>query len=170
MFNAVLVSLSDGQSYENVEICESDDLDRLNINRIFEEWTGCIFADGRCIIVHHWKFKVIHIDRVRRGGIGSFKTDRLILDGNIIYSPATIIPHDTYHAMNIPHFFEHPNRGGIAGQLTFSTNEGTFITHDTNVTSIIVDDPRKSGITKSNHTAIASQRLKQQSCYKISKD
>lgn len=147
MFYAELVSLSDGQSYQGVEVCEDADLDRLNIPRPFEQWTGCMFADGQCLVLHHWKFKVIHLDRIRRSGPKATRTERLILDGDIIYAPATFIHEDNWAAMGIPHFFI--KRNGIAGQMAFSTPEGTFITHDTNVTSIIVPDPRPSGITSS---------------------
>lgn len=147
MFRATLVSLSDGQSYENVQVCEDADLDKYDIPRPFEEWTACLFVDGLCLIVHHWKIKVIHLDRLRRSGPKSTRTDRLILDGDITYAPATFIHEDSWSEMNIPHFFV--KRNGIAGQLVWSSQEGTFITHDTNVTSIVVPDPRPSGITQS---------------------
>lgn len=170
MFFAKLVSLSDGQSYKDVEVCESSDLDIYNIPRIFEEWTGCIFVDGECIIIHHWKFRIIHVDNIKRGGANSFEAKRIILDGNIVYGPVTIIPHDTFTAQGIPHFFEHNDRGGIVGQLTFSTGEGTFITHDTNVTSLMIDNPRKFGMTGSKQgIQTQSAKLKYTPCNRIIK-
>jgi hypothetical protein len=163
MFNAVLVSLSDGQSYENVQICEDADLDKYDIPRPFEEWTACIFADGACLIVHHWKIKVIHIDRLRRSAPGSTRTDRLILDGDIIYAPATFLHQDHWTEIGVPHFFI--KRNGIAGQMAWTNAEGTFITHDTNVTSIIVPDPRPRGITSAEQpnatpTSVQKQNAK----------
>lgn len=159
MFRATIISLNDGQSYENVQVCEDADLDKYDIPRLFEEWTACIFADGQCLIIHHWKIKVIHIDRIIRRGPNSTHTDRLILDGDIIYAPATFIHEDSWTDLGIPHFFI--KRNGFAGQLAWTSHEGTFITHDTNVTSIIIPDPRPSGITKSeipNNTPISVQR------------
>lgn len=147
MFHARLISLSDGQSYENVEICEDADLDQWGINRIFEEWTGCFFHKRRCYIVHHWKIKVIHLDREQRGGPQATHTDRLVIDGDILYAPVTFIHSDNWPSMGIPKFFV--KRSGIAGQMAFSCPEGTFLTHDTNCTSIIIPDPRPSGITSS---------------------
>jgi len=154
MFNAVLLSLSDGQSYENVQVCEDGDMDKYGIPKIFEEWTGCFFADGKCIVVHHWKIKVIQIDKLQRSGKGSLYTERLVLDGDILYAPATIISHEVCHTLGVPHFFV--KRGGIAGQLTWSCPHGTFITHDTNVVSIIVNDPRPKGITRAHQPGVDS--------------
>lgn len=160
MFHAELVSLSDGQSYPNVEVCEDADLDRYDLPRPFEEWTGCMFAQGQCLIVHHWKFKIIHLDRTRRSGPNATHTDRLILDGDIIYAPVTFIHQDNWASMGIPHFFI--KRNGIAGQLAFSTPEGTFITHDVNVTSIIVPDPRPRGITQAESPSVTPFTVKKQ--------
>lgn len=154
MFFAKLISLSDGQSYENAQICEEGDLAKYSIPMIFENWTGCIFADGKCVVVHHWKIKVIHLNDRLRAGSNTIKADRLILDGDIIYTPATIIHPDNYKTLEIPEFFV--KRGGIAGQLAWCGHQGTFITHDTNVTSIIVPDPRKKGITSAAQPGIDS--------------
>lgn len=161
MFNAVLVSLSDGQSYENVQICEDADLDKFGLPRPFEEWTACIFTGRHCLIVHHWKIKVIQLDRRRRTGSNSSHTERLILDGDIVYAPATFLHEDNWLDMGIPHFFV--KRNGIAGQMAWTNQEGTFITHDTNVTSIIVPDPRPRGITKSESPSITPTAVKKQS-------
>jgi hypothetical protein len=154
MFFARLISLSDGQSYENAQICEETDLVKHNIPMIFENWTGCIFANGKCVIVHHWKIKVIHLNDRLRAGSNAIQAERLILDGNIIYPQPLIIHHDNYQRLGIPEFFI--KRGGIAGQLAWTSHQGTFFTHDTNVTSIIVSDPRKKGITSAAQPGIDS--------------
>jgi len=159
MIYAELISLSDGQSYKDVQICEEADLDAHNIPRPFEEWTACVFTGGKfkikCLIIHHWKIKVIQLDRIRRNGVSN--SDRLILDGDITYSPVSFIHEDNWDTLGIPKFFV--KRNGIAGQLAFSTQEGTFITHDTNVTSIIIPDPRPSGITKAERPAQTPQSV-----------
>jgi len=162
MFNAALLSLSDGQSYKNPQICEEKDLGKFGVPQIFEEWTACFFAEGKMVVCHHWKIKVIQLDKFQRGGKNSIHVNRLILDGDISYSPVTLIHPDNWVGMNIPHFFI--KRGGIAGQMTFSTPEGTFITHDTNCTSIILPDNRKKGLTSG---IIASTIIKKTSCRNI---
>jgi hypothetical protein len=148
MFLAHLVSLSDGQSYKDVQVCEEKDIARLEIPLIFEEWTACLFCDGQMIVCHHWKLKVIHLDRRKRSGKNSLRANRLILDGDISYENPVILHPDSWEAAGIPHFFI--KRGGIAGQMAFVTDEGTFITHDTNCTSLIFPDSRKVGITSAS--------------------
>lgn len=147
MFHARLISLNDEQSYENVEICEDTDLNKFGINKIFEEWTGCFFHDKKCYIVHHWQIKIIHFDREQRGGPRATRIDRLVLDGNIIYAPVTFIHSDDWASLGIPEYFV--KQSGITGQMVFSCAEGTFLTYDMNCTSIIMPDPRPSGITSS---------------------
>lgn len=158
MFHAELISLSDGQSYENVRVCEDVDLDKYNVPRIFENWTGLFFADGKAVVFHHWKIKVIHLYRDRRGS-GSIRTSQLILDGDISYSDCTLISPSTWAAAGIPEFFV--KRGGIAGQFAWSCPQGTFITHDTNVTSVIIPDPRPKGITSATQPGVDSITPKQ---------
>ena len=144
MFNAKLISLGNGQSYPNVQICEDEDLIKYGIPPIFENWTGCFFVDEKCIVVHYWKIKVIKLYSDRRG-TGKIKTERLVLDGDVSYGPATLISPSTWEAAGIPEFFI--KRNGIAGQFAWSCSQGTYITHDTNVASIILQNPKSKGIT-----------------------
>jgi len=157
MFNAELISLGDGQSYEHVQICEADDLAKHNVPLIFENWTGCFFADNKCVVVDHWKIKVIHLTRTRNNGF--FHTDSLVLDGDIIYGPASLISYESWERLGIPEFFT--RRNGIAGQMAWSCPQGTFITHDTNVTSLIIPDPRRKGITSAVQPGVDSTTPKQ---------
>lgn len=145
MFDAELISLSDGQSYQHVKVCDDADLDKFGINKIFEDWTGCFFHEKKCYLVHHWKVKVIHLTRSRHRARGTIFAERLVLDGDILYSDINIIPSDSWAELGIPFYFV--KQHGIAGQMAFSCQEGTFITHDTNCTSIIIQTPRKQGIT-----------------------
>lgn len=154
MFNAIRISLSDGQSYENVLVYEDNDIDELGINRIFEEWTKVIIVGDEKIILHLWKIKVVHLDKKVRSSKNSTRADRLILDGNISYQNVSIIPHPEFEELGIPHYFARYN--GIAGQLTYSCQGGTYMTHDTNVASLIMPNDRKIGITAAS--APTSQR------------
>ena len=158
MFDAELISLGDGQSYEHVQICEAADLVKYDIPLIFENWTGCVFADGKCFIIHHWKIKVIHLNRNQRGG--NFSAERLVLDGDITYSPVAFIDSNNWARFGIPEFFV--KRSGIAGQMVWTCPQGTFITHDTNVTSIVVPDPRPKGITMAEQPGVDSVTPTQQ--------
>lgn len=161
MFHALRASLSDGQSYEDVVVYEEHDLEPMGIPLIFEEWTGCILTGGERIIVHTWKMKVIHIDKKQRSSKNSTFYNRLILDGNISYENITVIPHIEFEEMGIPHYFI--SRSGIAGQLTYSCQGGTYITHDTNVTSMIIPDTRRVGISASAQPLLTPQKLMRQS-------
>lgn len=157
MFHAVRVSLSDGQSYEDVTVYEEHDLEPMGIPLIFEEWTGCISTKSERIIVHTWKMKVVHIDKNQRSSRNSTYYDRLILDGNISYENVTVIPHTEFEELGIPHYFV--SRSGIAGQLTYSCQGGTYITHDTNVTSMIMRETKRTGIIASSQPSLAPQMV-----------
>jgi hypothetical protein len=160
MFHAELVSLSDGQSYKDVDVCQDHDLDRLGIPKHFEEWTGCIFSQGQCLLIHHWKFKVIHLSHMRHSGPKSIHYERLILDGDIIYAPVTIIHQDNWANMGIPEFFV--KRDTVLGQFAFSSPQGTFITHDINVTSLVIPDPRRQGVTRADNPSSTPFKIQKQ--------
>ena len=151
MFDAKLISLGDGQSYKSARVLEDSDLDKFKIDKIFEDYTGCFFADGRCIVLHHWNFKIIQLFDERKTGPNCKAADRLVLSNELIYQNIKIIPSDNWDSLNIPSFFI--KRNGETGQFAFSCDNGTFITADTNITSIIMPDPRKNGITKSYNKA-----------------
>lgn len=148
MFEASLISLADGQSYENAKILESTDLLHHDIPQIFEQWTGCIIAGNNCIMVHHTKIKVILLDRQQRRSPNGINIDQVVMAGDIVYGPATIIHEEDWTKLGIPHFFV--KRGGTAGQFVISCKEGTILTHDENITSLVTANPLLAGITKSD--------------------
>jgi hypothetical protein len=150
------MSLSDGQSYQNVLVYEDDDI--AEEDKIFEEWTKVIIADGERILLHLWKIKVIHLDKTVRSTKNSIKADRLILDGNISYQDISIIPHPEFEEAGVPHYFI-GHIGGIAGQLTYSCQGGTYITHDTNVSSIIMRSSRRTGVSAASAPMISKSTL-----------
>lgn len=151
MFNAILLSLSDGQSYENVKVFEDADIIERGIPKVFEDWTACFIHQGDLIIAHHWKVKVMKISNDRIGpGVNSIRVDRLILDGDIVYPDVNLMSHTEFEKRGIPHYFV--KRDGIAGQMTFVCNEGTFITHDTNVSSLIFKKSTPEGVIRSQFT------------------
>tara|TARA_R110000751_G_scaffold132023_6_gene234449 strand:- start:978 stop:1472 length:495 start_codon:yes stop_codon:yes gene_type:complete len=145
MFEAILVSLGDGQSYRDVKVLEDNDLDKYGIHRYFEEYTGCFFVDKKSIILHHWNFKLIKISGERLTGPNCKDIERIVLSSELIYQNIKIIPSENWAHLQIPLFFV--KRNGESGQFAFSCDQGTFITHDSNVASMIAPDPRKSGIT-----------------------
>ena len=147
MFNAVLVSLSDGQSYENAKVLQEPDFDKYLLPELFEEYTGCIFVDGNAILLHHWNFKIIQISKQRLTGPNCLSASRCVLSNELIYQDVKIIPQANWESLNIPSFFI--KRNGESGQFAFSNSDGTYITADTNIASLIIPDPRKNGITKS---------------------
>lgn len=150
MFHAELISLSRGQSYAQVDILEArhNDFENYGIPKPFGQRTVAFFADGQAIIVHPWGVRIIHLDKTyRSGGPKCFKFERIIIDGDISYSNGTYIDDDYFTELGIPDLFEDP--GEVIDQVTFSNPQGTFITHDANIVSIIIDYQRKKrGITK----------------------
>lgn len=142
MFKALLLALSDGQSFKNVEICEQQDFEKYGIQRLFDDYTSCFFADKKCILLHNWTIKLIHLNKEYvKGGIHS---ERVILDGNVSFSNITVIENDDLAKYNIPSYF-----GLVDGnQFTFSCKEGTFITKSFSVASMTIENHRHVGLTK----------------------
>ena len=146
MFRAHLISLNDGQSFQNADICEQQDFERLGIDRLFGDLTSCFYVDKKCILLHNWSIKLIQLNKNSIKGKNSVMTNRLVLDGNITFSPAYVIDPETIGDYGIPLFFD--VTGDRGGQLTFSSSNGIFMTHATNVASMIIDSDRNIGITQ----------------------
>jgi hypothetical protein len=150
MFDAVLISLSDGQSYENVKVLIGDDFAKFGIPKVFKQYTGCFFANGDAIILHHWNFKIIKISNDKKTGPNCMSARRLVMSNELIYQDIKIIPQENWENLGIPHLFRSfTNNDGMDGQFSFSDNQGTYITAEPNVASMFVADPRKVGITQS---------------------
>lgn len=161
MFHAELLSLSDGQSYQDVKLFEDTDIDASSIPRIFEDWTACFIDNDDLIIAHHWKIKVIKISNSPiLPGPGSIFADRLILDGDISYPDVNLIASDQFSKKGIPRFFI--KRNGIAGQMAFVNYQGVFITHDTNVSSIIIKRSVTGGVTNGELISNSAKRISKQ--------
>ena len=162
MFKAELISLSRGQSYSDIEILEykHGDFEKHGVQTPFGSRTVGIFHKGDLILAHPWGVRLIHLDRNPRGnGPKCFTFDRIILDGDISYCDGVYIDDDYFAEYNIPDLFEDP--GEVIDQVSFSCNQGVFITHDANVVSIIKKHPRRSrGVTRTvppGHALIYSQ-------------
>jgi hypothetical protein len=140
-----MLSLNDGQSFRNVEVCEKDDLCRYDIEPMFGESTFCYYADKKCIVLHEWAIKLIQVnsDYIKNDYLTS---ERLVLEGNITFSPVNIIPLSEIHKYDIPNIIDTNNMRG--GQFTFSCRDGTFITYVSNVASLVIDNNRNVGPTK----------------------
>lgn len=146
MFRAQLISLNDGQSFRDADICELSDLDKLGINKLFGDLTSCFYADKKCILLHNWSIKLININSNSIKGKNSFCCNRLVLNGNITFSPVTIIDPAIISEYAIPSYFD--SAGDRGGQITFSSSNGLFIAHATDVASIFIDNNRNIGITQ----------------------
>lgn len=147
MFNAELISLSNGQSYDKVEIMEArkNDFELREIPKPFGHMTVAFFHQGHLILSHPWCVRTIHLDRSPRKGKGAknFHFDRIVLDNDVIYTDGFYIDDDYYAELGIPDIFEDP--GEVIDQVTFSCDEGIFITHDANIASIIIRNDRVNG-------------------------
>lgn len=146
MFKSILISLTDGQSFRNASICEQADFEKYSIPKLFGDLTSCFYADKKCILLHNWNFKLIQINRDFINPKICHCTERLVLEGNITFAPARVIDPSELSNYGIPLYFDNTNDRG--GQCTFTTRDGTFITHATNIASMIIDNNRNIGITK----------------------
>lgn len=162
MFHAELISLSRGQSYDQVKILESrhGDFEKYGLKKPFGARTLAFFHNSEVIMAHPWGVRIIHLDRnYRSGGEKCFEFDRIVLDGDISYQDGVYIDDDYYAELGIPDIFEDP--GEVIDQVTFATDQGVFITHDANVVSIISQYQRaRRGVTAGTQATPAFQPLK----------
>lgn len=151
MFHAELISMSRGQSYDQVDILEprKGDFEKYGIQKPFGERTVAFFHHDQLILAHPWGVRVIHLDKKPRAGNTPkcFAFDRIILDGDISYQNGNYIDDSCFADLGVPDLFEDP--GEVIDQVTFSCNQGVFITHDANVVSIFQQFPRGTrGVTR----------------------
>jgi len=141
MFNAALISLTGGQSYKSVEICEFKDFDKLGIQPILGQSTSCFYSDRKCIVLHNWSIALIHLnkDHIKSG----IYINRLILSGGISFSDVTLIDQSRLGDLNIPDYFNNEQN-----QFTFSHREGTFLTNSNHVITADMPNNRFVGLTK----------------------
>lgn len=152
MFHAELISMSRGQSYDQVDILEprKGDFQKYGIQKPFGERTVAFFTQqDQLIIAHPWGVRVIHLDKKPRRGFTEkcFNFDRIVLDGDISYQNGHYIDDSCFAELNIPDLFEDPVE--VIDQVTFSCSQGVFITHDANIVSIFQHFPRGTrGVTR----------------------
>lgn len=150
MFHAELISLSQGQSYDQVDILEprTDDFERLGVPKPFKNQTIAFYWRSQLVIAHPWGIRIIHLDKnPRSGGPKCFQFDRIVLDGDVSYQNGTYIDDDYFAELQIPDLFEDP--GEVIDQVTFSCSSGVYLTHDANIVSIIMQYGRASrGVTQ----------------------
>jgi hypothetical protein len=162
MFHAELISLSRGQSYDQIDILEArhGDFEKFGVPTPFGSRTVAFFYKDEVIIAHPWGVRIIHLDKnFRTGGEKCFEFDRIIIDGDISYQNGTYIDDDYFAELSIPDLFEDP--GEVIDQVTFATSQGIFITHDANIVSIVKKYHRgKRGVTRSEQPTAVTQTLR----------
>lgn len=161
MFDALLISLADGQSYEHVRILDDQEVQDSEFPKLFEEYTSAFYTiEGRFVICHNWNISLIHLDRHQRGTRTGIQAERILLAGDALYAPITILPGELWYENGVPYYFK--NSSGISGQFVFSTIEGTFITADKNIVSVIFPQmPKRAIISGQNvQSSVVTQRKK----------
>lgn len=158
MFTAQLLSMTEGQSYQQARMFEDPDFEKYDIPKPFEEWTAAFEADNKFVLAHHWQMLIIQLTNERRpAGPSSTALSRLVLKNDVVYENVKIINQDNWSEFGIPIYFTKYN--GIAGQMAFTCGEGTFITHDCNVVSLILEKPpRLTGVVRSSFSAQTSAK------------
>ena len=164
MFTAEFISLSGDLVYRNVQVLGNDDYEKLSIPKIFDGWTCTFLADGKCYHVHQFKVNLIKIDSHPR--TSNYPVEEIIIGDEMRYQPAYVIPQQEWAERNIMNLFCEPD--SHKGQFAWCNHEGTFITLESNVVSIISPDPRRRGpivqppvrplrCTKANKQAVVAQ-------------
>lgn len=163
MFHAQLISLSRGQSYAQVDILEArhGDFNKFGVPAPFGDKTIAFFHNDEVIIAHPWGVRIIHLDKEQRGGgPNCFEFDRIIIDGDVSYQNGVYVDDSCLESFNIPDIFVDP--GEVIDQVTFSTSQGVFITHDANIVSIIKKYNRgNGGVKRSTQLTVSSKQSNQ---------
>lgn len=139
MLNIPHISLSNGQSYQDIVILEAEDITNLSLPMPLEEYYLYIKHNNDLLLIHMWNVKIIKLDdKHRKPSPGSCIADRLIIDGDIIFQNVTCVKNCEYKQKGIPIIFQPEN--GISQQFVYSCKEGTYITRPYNVTSLIYQE------------------------------
>lgn len=158
MFNALLLSLDAGQSYKNVKVLQPDDFARFNYPSPFEEWTIGFLHEDNIFLAHIWNICVIHLDKQERSGPGSYHADRIVLSNDVIYQNCTVLPVEVWTAAGVPSITT--TSLGITGQLVFSCQHGTFLTHDATVSTIIMKNNfRQPPIVSTQYVSMSTKQI-----------
>lgn len=160
MFKAELIVLVEGQSYRNATIFEDCDMDDKAIPTVFEEWTACFESDNKCIIANYINICLIQLSKEQSpAGQDMICADRLVLKGDVVYQNVKIIHHTNWDKLGIPSYFV---KSGKLGQMVFSCSEGTFLTHDKNVVSLIMCKTGSDGVVQGLHCHNSAKHLNKQ--------
>jgi hypothetical protein len=156
MFNAELVSLSRGQSYRHVDVLEPKDFDSYGVPAPFGDRTIAFFAADQLIMVHPWGVRIIWYDRTPRTGNNGITIDRILIDGDVSYENCVLLSREDWLSLGLPNVFHGPNMGPSddLDQIVFSCRDGTIITHDANIVSLIRHTHRANrGVTRATRMA-----------------
>lgn len=143
MFNARHISLASGQSYEMPIILERKDYETYGIYDLSGPLTLCFMADGMTVVLNQWNLLVLKLDNRQRSGRRSKSFARILLDRDIVYTNCDLIYPEDYEYAGIPKII-----GDGLSQVVWSCGEGTFITHDANIVSMIDKDVRGGRTSK----------------------
>ena len=133
MIRAARVLVSGSISVPNVKIFGLEDQNNKGIFNVFEDEQLCIqdSAGSRYLIASH---NITEVQLKPISGIPIAKdlirVQRIVLSGEVIHSPAAIIPAHKYEALGIPNIF------GDELQLAFYASDGLYVVSDAAVVFI----------------------------------
>lgn len=143
MFQAQSISLCQGISYDNVWIAEQPDYITYNIPQVFATHPVVFWHQDKMCISHASNVRVIKLDSIKRKfpQPENIAFSRIVMNGDIVYESGSILHQKYYIDNGIPLLFQDEHK--IFEQLVFNCSDGTFITHDINICTVILNDSKR---------------------------
>lgn len=143
MFNARQITLSSGSTYDMPVVLEPADYINYGVYGACGPLNLCFLADGGTVVLNQLNLSTIKLDGRKRDGRRDRTFAKLVLNKEIIFTDIKVISPDDYEYANIPKII-----GGGLNQFTWSCAEGTFITHDANIVSLVEKDGKVGRASK----------------------
>ncbi len=131
MIPALRISIGD-ITYQNVKIAMSEEVDQLGLIPVLGEHTVMFKHNNKWHACHNWELKLIHLSRNRCKVPGAIPYERLVISADKIYGPGMYVTNEVLREAGVRDLWL-----GIESQIAFHSIEGTFISTDYAITSIV---------------------------------
>ena len=138
MYEAALISLTDGQSFSDVKIIDPEEYEKHRVPNILEDFTFAFIHRNKLIITNIYNVKIVIYKRHPINVPGCIPFKRVTLTGAVSYGPGKIIHECDLEHYGIPLIFT--KRNGVQGQLTMVTQQGVLLVSDYSVSIIALQD------------------------------
>lgn len=139
MFKAEFISITGNLTYSNPAILHKTDFGKYSVIPHFEDFTCVFICENKLIQLHQQNINLIKIDSHQR--TSNDYAELVVIGTEMKYPNSYILDKSQWENKGIPEYFK--GHEGLTTQFAWSNQEGTFITLDYNVISIVKLEPKR---------------------------